>query len=183
MLNKNFLAQILFSLAVFLTVFATSVSAVGIPPRFPSCSDPEGNLKVSYPSGTHGIPGKIEPYTGSDKVYSLSDGNLTQCFCPETGAGGIQTNWWKIPALTSGEIEDFKTQGWTFVPDGLAWGLDPVAYLAKNYDYTCRAIGGGATVGDVLGLAATGNIGLIYSFLLIGLLSLMIGYLLRVKRV
>ena len=184
MFNKKFSAHILISLSLFLTVFVTSVSGTVSAPSFPSCENPQGNLKVSYSSGTHGIPGKTELFEGSDSVYSQDSGNLVQCFCPTIGAGGLQTNWWRDPALTSNEIEDYKTRGWIFVADGLAWGLDPVAYLAKNSEYSCRAIGGGnPTVGDILGLAATGNVKVIYGLLFIGMFSILMSYLLKGKRI
>ena len=162
----------------FLFSFATVTTTYALisPPSFPSCVNPQGTLKVSYSSGVHGVPGKVDEFRGSDSVYSLTPETLIQCLCPENG-DGIQTNWWKIPSLTGGEIESFKTQGWVFVPDGNAWGLDPAAYLARNVSFSCRA-GGIGGFGDIIGLATTGNMQFILSLLISGIISIGIGVIL-----
>ncbi len=181
-MNKFKTALKIFSLSLLnYFIFVQAAVALSQPPQFPSCLNPQGTLKVSYTSGTHGVPGKTEAFSGSDSVYTLEQNSLIQCLCPTGAKDGIQTNWWKIPSLTSADIENFKTQGWIFIPDGLAWGLDPVAYLAKNINYTCRT-SAGVGGGEVLGLAATGNILTIYTLILAGSLSLTIGYLLRQKQ-
>ena len=173
--KRNFLARIILAFAFFLIVFVSSVSGNVNPPSFPSCLNPQGTVKASYNSGTHGVPGDATSYQGSDTVYSVSENSLIQCLCTDSGEG-IQTNWWKASSLSSQEIESLKTQGWVFIPDGSAWGLEATSYLAKNSKYACRGAGG---AGEVLGLAATGNIKLIYTLIFIGLLSMMFGHLLK----
>ncbi len=108
-------------------------------PNFPSCTSPTGSVKVSYESGVHGIPGDSGEYIGSDVVYTVSDTQLTQCFCAATGAG-IQTNWWRDGSLSADQISYLKNLGWIYIADGSAWGLDAVPYMAHNTRYNC---GGG----------------------------------------
>ena len=173
--KKSIFFAILFSFILFLNS-VTYAFAAPIPPEFTSCVNPQGSVKASYSSGTHGVPGDQTTYQGSDSVYNVSGNALTQCLCTVDGEG-IQTNWWKISSLTSNEIETLKTQGWVFIPDGSAWGLENSSYLAKNSNYACRGTGGAG--GDVLGLASTGNIKTIYLLLNLGFLSLTAGYLLN----
>ena len=73
-------------------VFASPAAAFAETP-FPGCPNPGGTLKVSYVTGQHGIPGDYSTYTGSDSVYILSENQVVQCFCAESGTSGIQTNW------------------------------------------------------------------------------------------
>lgn len=168
-------------------------------PSFPSCLNAQGTIKASYPQGVHGIPGKTEEFKGSDNVYLVTEDTILQCFCPESGNTGIQTNWWKVSALTQDEIDSFVKLGWVFVPDGSLWGLDKAPYLAQNIDFACRsenagggggaaagggdggAGGGGVGGGQILGLAVTGNILTIIQLALTGLVSLALGILLRRK--
>lgn len=132
-------------------------------PSFPTCAAPIGTLKVYYANGNHGIPGDTATHSGSDWVYTYTDGQLVQCFCPPNGTG-IQTNWWKIPDMSQDEIKKYLGVGWNYIADGSAWGLDNAPYLAKNYEISCAfgGRGGGEVLGigggEVLGLAATGNI-------------------------
>lgn len=169
-------------------------------PSFPACSNPQGSVKVSYSSGTHGIVGDSKDYTGSDTVYKLNDDTLTQCFCSNDGSG-VQTNWWKVTSLTESEIQALKNLGWFFVPNGSLWGLDDAPYMAQNSSYACKGasagsggsnsssdsgqggVGGGSVLGavDVLGLASTGNISLLYSLFGTGIISLLLGFALRKK--
>ncbi|MBI4008656.1 hypothetical protein HY357_00310 [Candidatus Roizmanbacteria bacterium] len=177
-------------IAVFSLLFLTNnyAFATVTPPGFPSCVNPPGTVIADFSSGTHGVVGVVTSFQGTDKVYAVSDGILIQCLCPENG-DGIQTNWWKIPSLTSEEIENFKSQGWVFIPDGSVWGLDPAAYLAINQSFSCKPSGGGggvggvsgavSSVGQILGLAVTGNIKTIYTLVVIGFLSLTLGFLLK----
>lgn len=111
-------------------------------PSFPACPTPGGAVIASYPDGVHGIPGDLGTHTGSDVVYSLDD-KVVQCFCADSGTAGIQTNWWKVGSLTQAQINDLISQGWIYIPDGSAWGLDPVAYFAMNIPDSC----GGTTTG------------------------------------
>lgn len=161
-MSYKFLFSILVSTFVFLQT--GSAYAAPTPPGFPSCVNPNGTLKVQFNEGLHGIPGTTADYRGSDKVYQVSSEQLIQCFCPESGDTGIQTNWWKLGTISDQDLQDLKNQGWSYIPNGSLWGLDPVSYVAKNDQYTCRGsvngIGGGSENKGVLGagtLAATGT--------------------------
>ncbi len=163
-----------------------SVLAV-VEPSFPACTAPQGSVKASYSDGTHGIAGSTSEYTGSDTVYTLSDSTVTQCYCDKSGHG-IQTNWWKANQFSQDDIKILKNSGWVFIPNGSLWGLDPVAYVAKNNDFTCNGgIGGGevqsssTSVGSVLGLASTGDSILISFFTVLGFTALMLSWLLKCK--
>lgn len=177
----KFLWAITFILYILFMGFATASSHAVSTPTFPSCQNPQGSMKVQYGSGTHGIVGSSLEYKGSDAVYKLADDTLTQCFCSEDN-NGIQTNWWKVSSLAESEIQSLKNQGWIFIPNGALWGLEPVAYFAKNETYACKAGAGG---GSVLGastqsvLAATGGTILPYALLLISIAFFMIGFFLK----
>jgi hypothetical protein len=168
-------------------------------PPFPSCLNPQGTLQVSYPDGQHGIPGDFSIHTGSDRVYRLSDDTLTQCFCSTNGKG-IQTNWWRASGLSEEDISVFKSQGWIYVPTGAVWGLSNDPYLSKNSNYNCgpatggtstssssssdsgsSGSGGSSSTPSILGFAFTGNIVLIYSILLSGIV-LLAGGVFLIKR-
>lgn len=191
---------------VFLQWGVQPALAVSDPPLF-SCQQPIGNLIAAYDQGTHGIPGDTSTYTGSDYVYKVDDDHVLQCFCPEQGQVGIQSNWWKVPHLAAEEIEYYVKRGWIFVPNGQLWGLDESAYLVKNASYECHGVGGsngiggsssnnsssnsssdasgvGGAVGGVLGvstLAATGSASSILLFVVIGSLFAVIALRLRRK--
>jgi LPXTG-motif cell wall-anchored protein len=106
-----------------------------------------------------------------------------QCFCSKNG-DGIQTNWWKVSSLSFEEVEYLKALGWVYIPNGSVWGLQEAPYMAYNTEYDCGeddddddddndndddddedddnegGIGGvlgASTVGEVLGLASTGD--------------------------
>lgn len=111
-------------------------------PNFPTCSNPQGTIKVSYSDGTHGIVGDNAQYTGSDTVYQLDNGNLAQCFCSTNGAG-IQTNWWKDSSLSEEERQILINSGWIYIPNGALWGLESTAYMTYNSTYSCQANTGG----------------------------------------
>lgn len=172
-------------------------------PNFTSCVNPQGQVKASYETGSHGIAGKAGTFEGKDIVYTLSENALTQCFCAVDGAG-IQTNFWKIPALSESEIEAFKSQGWIYVPNGALWGLENAQYLAKNSDFSCKSSttgGSGSSnnsnsssnnsgngsvlgassggIGQVLGLASTGNSVFLLGTALTSGLSLLLGLILK----
>lgn len=159
-------------------------------PNFPVCSNPQGVMVVSYDSGSHGVVGG-QSYLGNDKVYRIDETNYTQCLCTVDGQG-IQTNWWKASSLNDQEVNILKSDGWTYVPNGSVWGLEDSAYIAKNIGYTCVSSNGGtgggsdtstssgnSSIGQVLGLAFTGNILLIYLVFGIGILSLFYGQILH----
>lgn len=188
MAGKNLLLSVVL-IALLFSVNTGNVLAVDIP-NFPSCVNPQGTQKVSYDSGTHGVVGNSSNFTGKDSVYSLSDGTLLQCLCADNGQG-VQTNWWKVSSLTADEIAILISQGWTKIPDGSAWGLESAPYLAKNINYSCSGSAGGtgggevlgASTGDVLGLATTGNILFILSVILAGLTFLGAGvFLNKIKK-
>ena len=127
--------KLLLASALIFLVGASPVLAVETP-NFPSCTSPTGSVKVSYDSGIHGIPGDSGQYVGSDIVYTVSDTTLVQCFCAASGSG-IQTNWWRDNSLSQQQINQLIGDGWIYIPDGSAWGLDPVPYLAKNSNFNC----------------------------------------------
>ncbi len=187
MLFMNIIIAItLFSSALFIAV---PKSLAVNTPSFQSCINPQGEIKVSYESGTHGIPGDSATYTGRDTVYRLSDETLAQCFCSANG-DGIQTNWWKVSSLSDDEVETLRSQGWNYIPNGSLWGLEDAPYLAKNDRYSCAGggIGGGdvlgasTTAGKALGLATTGNALYIVSVISSGLLLLAAGSILSIKK-
>lgn len=182
MAGKSLLSAIL-SVGLLLAV-ASNARAQTVP-SFSSCVNPQGTLKVSYSQGTHGVPGNINTYTGSDSVYTLSGDTLLQCLCADNGQG-VQTNWWKVSSLTTDEIAVLISQGWTHVPDGSAWGLDQAPYLAQNSNFACFPGTGGPSTpsnGDVLGLATTGNTLFILSVILSGLTFIGAGSILnRIKK-
>lgn len=148
-------------------------------PNFPSCTNPQGVLKIQYSDGIHGIAGNSANYSGSDSVYTLTEETLLQCFCAQDGQG-IQSNWWKVSSLSQAEINILKRDGWVFVVNGLVWGLDDAPYLVRNGAYDCPA-GGGEVAGAVLGWAATGNTPLVSILAIAGSTALLIGVWLKRK--
>ncbi len=166
-------------------------------PNFPSCVNPSGDLIVSYNSGIHGVPGRDVSYSGTDSVYSLDGGHVLQCLCTVNG-DGLQTNWWKISSVTEDELNTLKANGWFLIPDGSLWGLEKASYMAQNLDYACVSSGGGSSsssssssssdgqvqgtstrFGQVLGLATTGTLPVIASYLGLGLALLFVSRLLK----
>lgn len=193
-----------------LTIFALVIGSVDVfavnTPNFPTCSNPQGTIKVSYNEGTHGIAGDTKEYTGSDTVYQLDSNNLQQCFCSENGQG-IQTNWWKISSLDQEQIQLLKNSGWVYIPNGALWGLDETPYMAKNSEYACENGNNGGNTGgsggdglsdglgcathdcsnqvqqqgEVLGLAFTGNSLSFYGSAILGIIFLSLGFYLYKK--
>lgn len=126
-------------------------------PNFASCYQPDGTLKVAYSSGTHGIPGRSQAYTGSDSVYVLNDQQVLQCYCPQGGAG-IQTNWWRVGDLSQSDVDRYIREGWIYIPNGALWGLDEAPYLAFNLDYQCvNGTGGRPPENNGGGTSSTGS--------------------------
>ena len=166
-------------LTLFALFFGSKHALALETPNFPSCSNPQGTVKVSYNEGAHGIVGDSASYTGKDTVYQLDSGNLQQCFCSVNGQG-IQTNWWRDSSLTSEERQILINSGWNYVPNGALWGLEGTPYFAKNSNYSCGS-GEGVGGGDVLGLASTGGNYLPFILAIIGILSLTSGLLLNRK--
>ncbi len=187
-MNKLFL--ILISISVLL-VSASPILAIDAAPNFPSCVNPQGQLKVRYENGKHAVIGRSNLISGKDEVYWLDNGNLLQCLCEENGEG-TQTNWWKVTGITQEEINAYKSQGWIFVPTGSDWGLISDPYLAKNFTYGCKGNDGGSGGGDsgiggggtssVLGLAQTGNNATYVALFSLGISFVLGGVLLRRKR-
>lgn len=181
----NYILVILASLVSIFGMFLPKIQAQTIP-NFPSCSNPQGSVKVSYSEGTHGIVGNGGTFTGSDTVYTLSDDTSMQCFCADNG-DGTQTNWWHVASLTDSEIQVLKNAGWISVPNGELWGLASGEWLALNSSYQCQGSDTGGDIlaastqvgGDVLGLATTGNIVTIYVLLGFGITSLVTSFYLR----
>ena len=162
---------ILFS--TFLLLFISTVkqaSAIVDPPIF-SCTSPIGVVKSNYENGTHGVPGSITTYTGSDSVYQIDDDHVLQCLCIADSADGIQSNWWKAKGLSESDISYFQRRGWVFVPEGNRWGLASDPYLVKNDSISCGSQGTGGvvfgssknqddtTVGSILGVSILGATG------------------------
>ncbi|MCA9343273.1 hypothetical protein KC950_04665 [Candidatus Saccharibacteria bacterium] len=137
-------------LIIILTLFGyffvsvnTSYALETIEPTFPKCTSPQGATVASYTTGTHGIVGDYNTNIGADTVYRLSEDTLVQCYCPDEGSTGVQTNWWNIGGMSFANIEHLQSLGWIFVPNGASWGLEEDPYLAKNEDYICKPTGGG----------------------------------------
>ncbi len=188
------------ALGLSILSFPTATSAA-VEPSFPSCANPSGNLKVEYSSGTHGIAGQSAAFNGADKVYSLSDGNALQCYCGDNGQG-VSTNWWKVGSIADVEQRVLEAEGWHYVADGSAWGLDSGEYMAKNSNYSCSSSNSGngssssssssdngssvagasgsvGSGGQVLGLASTGSMNMIVTILSLGLGFLSAGLLIK----
>lgn len=152
-------------------------------PNFPACVNPQGT-KIVDVRGTHGVPGDATTYTGVDKVYLVDGKNqVTQCLCLDDGRG-IQTNWWKVSSLDENEIKVLKSEGWIYIPNGSAWGLLDAPYIAQNAGFSCNGGNGGSSgssstsagpIGQVLGLAFTGNILYVYAFLTFGIIATITG--------
>jgi len=131
--------------SLLLAGISVSVQASSIP-TFPSCLDPSGTISAQYDSGTHGIVGDAGVYTGSDKVYTIDGAKTLQCFCADNG-NGIQTLWLNTSVFGQDVISDLVSAGWTYVPNGLAWGLADDPYYAKNSEYFCGVDGDGVKGG------------------------------------
>jgi hypothetical protein len=183
------LLKVLFLLPVFLLLSTRQVFAVDTP-NFPACSNPQGTLIASYDSGTHGVVGGTS-HTGNDKVYRVDQNSLIQCLCTSDGKG-VQTNWWRASSLDGDQIKILENEGWIYVPNGTVWGLEDSAYMARNISYSCLSDGGtgggsgssssSSSIGQVLGLAFTGNIKLIYTVFALGIVSLLYGQILHRAR-
>lgn len=162
-------------------------------PSFPQCFNYTGIVKVEYKTGWHAIVGDPVLKEGGDVVYSLDEGNILQCFCPDNGKG-IQSNWWKFSSLVHDQIESYKKQGWNYVPSGRDWGLDSDPYLVKNISYDCKptssntsdnassntdtGVGGGEIIST---FAATGDNWILFVGLIFGLSLVLAASSLRKK--
>ena len=203
---KTYLYTNLITFFIVFIAVAYSINATATP-TFPSCLNPQGELKVQHLNGIHGVPGDVTTYSGHDSVYQLTQDTVTQCLCPVNG-NGIQTDWWNIKNLTQEEIDSYVNNGWIFVPSGSVWGLEADPYLAKNSSYSCiGGKGGGGTSNSsssssssssntsssggqgggeisststqILSLASTGNILTVYLLFIIGISLLISGIYIR----
>ncbi len=139
-------------ISIIFTFFAHSAFAFTTPSFF-SCLNPQTSPVISNQAGTHGVVGSSQTYTGMDSVYPqqgktdlLSSSLVVQCLCPDNGSG-IQTNWWDVSQLSSDDINALESEGWIYIPDGSAWGLNPVPYLAQNIDFSCMSSSQGGVLG------------------------------------
>ncbi len=196
--------KLVYIVALYLILLTNLNSVYAISePTFPSCLNPQGEVRVSYDSGTHGVVGNGNTFTGKDTVYNLSQTAHMQCLCADNGQG-IQTNWINASGYSQEEISILTSQGWVLIPDGSAWGLSNDPYLAANSNYSCHgnsngggtggsstsssnsnvggAVLGGISTGQVLGLASTGNAPFIVSVLSLGTIMLFLGMFSRNKK-
>src|SRR5471030_172071 len=127
---------------LFLHLSVQPTLALNTPPLF-SCQSPVGSTIAAFDSGSHGIAGDSANYTGSDHVYSIDSDHVLQCFCPTGTSEGIASNWTKLTDPTETNIEYYQKLGWTYVPNGQAWGLDDAAYIVKNDHFACYPEAGG----------------------------------------
>lgn len=196
---KKYSSLIVVTTVLMLSAFVGTANAVTTP-TFPTCVNPQGEIKASYDNGNHGVAGSSNSYTGKDTVYSLSSDTQTQCLCPNDG-NGIQTNWWKVSELSQEEISILVNQGWILIPNGSAWGLDDAPYLAQNINYSCTGststtssnsgnsssenrVGGvsAESATRVFNLASTGNIQFILFVFLVGIAFISGGLLSAYKK-
>jgi len=192
---------LVFTSLIFFLFSAKLVRAFEVP-NFPTCSNPQGVLKVSFDSGVHGIVGNPGEFQGADHVYTIDDARTVQCFCSSDGTG-IQTNWWKVSSLTQDEIQTLKNLGWIFIPTGSVWGLVDAPYMAQNITYSCNsgnsnndggnsssssnsggsvsssAASTSSSSGSVLGLAYTGGTWMVGLLAFLSGLSFVLGFLSR----
>ncbi len=128
-----FTALLIASLALASSVKAVSTLEERSEFSFPSCSEKllsgQGD-KVHYDKGNlHQIIGADGKQSGSDDVYTLEQGYL-QCFCPDAGFDGTQTNWLRT--------ETNPGSPWNFFPiNGLQWDLGDYTYAAYNISFSC----------------------------------------------
>lgn len=189
---KQFLSTV--TTIIILTLLLPQAAFAVTEPTFPSCTNPQGAVKAHYDTGIHGIAGNSGQFTGADTVYTLTNGTLLQCYCPNNGQG-IQTNWWDATTLSSRDIQTLQQNGWIYEPFGADWGLNNDPYLAKNTSYTCAATavvestvqentntGHTDPTSTVAQLANTGNSMMLYGFLIAGISNLAAGLHLRKRK-
>lgn len=189
----------IFTLRPIASVFAIDA------PSFPLCANPSGQVIVHYDTGTHGIVGSNGTYTGSDTVYNVGEVQVTQCFCSTDGSGiqtnwwnasslseeqiSVLTTqgWVYVPTGNLWGLSESpylaKNLTYSCLPTG---GGDPNGGGDGRSDgrsscpeCTQTPIGGGdilgASTGDVLGLAATGDSWILYSVFGVSLFMLISG--------
>jgi len=141
---------------LFLHSFARPSFALTEPPLF-SCESPVGNTIADFNEGTHGIAGQSATFVGSDVVYSVDSDHVLQCFCPSDSNSGIQSNWAKLTDTSEETINYYQKLGWSYVPNGVAWGLDDSAYIVKNDYYSCHGDAGGIPISDSGSTSSSSN--------------------------
>jgi len=163
-------------------------------PDFGSCLNPQVAASQVNTGANHGVVGQMSSYSGTDSIYTLSNGNVMQCLCPDNGSG-VQTNWLKVSDMSESDVNVLKNDGWIYIATGSSWGLADVPYLAKNSDFSCRSESTSTSSSNsssssssnsqpkvesqVLTLASTGNEVAIYGLILAGITSLIAGLLLN----
>ncbi len=134
-MNKKGLS--LFGITATLYLSAAFPAYANPTPSFGTCLNSQwSQIQVNAGDQKHGVVG-IDSFYGTDTIYE-SGGNAMQCLCTDQGQG-YQTNWMKAAAMSQSQIDNYKAQGWIYVPLGKEWGLDDSTYLAKNSSYTCTA--------------------------------------------
>lgn len=188
-MNKKLIASLVMA-PLFMALSATSASAYSVP-DFGTCLNPQVSASQENTGSNHGVVGYTnQAFSGTDKIYSLADGNVMQCLCTNDGKG-YQTNWLKATNISESDRKVLESKGWEYFADAGSWGLSG-AYLAKTNTYECVACtptptttpGPTATPtptakGEVLGLAPTGNITFIYGLIVAGATALIAGIILR----
>lgn len=109
---------------------------IGVLLRDLDCPDVDGTVKVYYPVGWHAIVGMSQNQYGADKVWNIGNNNFVQCYFPQTGHTGIQTDWMAAVGFAQSKINQFIADGWTLIKNGFDWGLPVKLYLAKNKPFT-----------------------------------------------
>lgn len=133
---KKILFAILLSPALLATVAQPAFAWQK--PDFGTCLNPQVGASQVNTGSDHGVVGYSGAFSGTDSIYSLSDGNVMQCLCADNGAG-YQTNWWKVAGMSDQEVRVHENEGWTYFADAGSWGLDG-AYLAKTSTYVCAQV-------------------------------------------
>lgn len=109
-------------------------------PSFSQCPKPGGSLIAGYDQGEHEIVG-LGRKTGGDYVYKIADGMYVQCYFPNDGSEGIQTNW-----VHEKYVTNYRFDSWYKIEAGSGWGLPAGTYYAKNsrftFDTSYRRFGG-----------------------------------------
>ena len=110
------------------------------PPSFPTC---ESKIFSSNGDHDHTVNGNFYVIGvgwrfGTDDVYTLSNGNYLQCYCPNDRSTGIQSDWWNADNadLSDEDISFYKSHGW-FEEQGKDRNLPDNTFLVKNRDFSC----------------------------------------------
>ncbi len=138
---RHFFLSLLITITIYL-ISTTPASAEYQLPAFDSCHNPVGTVKENYLTGLHAIVGVTGLQSGSDKVFSNSNNNFTQCYCPPNGNTGVKTNWLAARVISKEDQNVLMTQGWVYIANGADWGLTNQPYLAKNIEFSCGGNGG-----------------------------------------